>query len=183
MIEFAVECPQCKKEAWVGVDDPRLYKKGILICTNCMHAERLSHRERYTSIVRRNCDECGKAIEVIIPDQREKVLKITLPCPHCGTTRTYQPAHEVTHKKYEDQGPAHDPIFHLPLWFQAELRGNLFWAYNRKHLEEIKMYINAKLRERTTTIGMTMVERLPQFIKEAKNRKPLSKLIERLEKK
>lgn len=183
MIEFAVECPHCKKEAWVGVDDPRFYKKGMLICKNCMHAERITHRQRYNAIVKRNCDECGKRIEIIIPNQREKVVKITLPCPACGTTRTYEPTHEVITHRYNELKPAHDPIFHLPLWLQANVKGNVFWAYNRKHLQEIKRYVNAKLRERTTSIGMTMVERLPQFIKEAKNREALLKTIERLERK
>jgi hypothetical protein len=72
-------------------------------------------------------------------------------------------------------------LFNLPLWFQIEVRDNLFWAYNRKHPKEIKNYVRSKLRERQTPTHTTMVEKLPALIKEAKNREAILKDIERLE--
>lgn len=76
-----------------------------------------------------------------------------------------------------------DPIFHLPLWLQENVRGNLLWAYNRSHLHDVKEYVGAKLRERRTTRYTTMVEKLPTFIKEAKNREAILKAIEKMERK
>lgn len=81
------------------------------------------------------------------------------------------------------KGQAVDPIFSLPLWFQADIRGDLFWAYNREHLREIEAYVISKLRERQTDTHTTMVERLPNFIKDSKNREIIVKVIEQLERK
>jgi hypothetical protein len=51
-------------------------------------------------------------------------------------------------------------------------------------LLEIKAYVGSKLRERSTDrFKMTMVEKLPDFIKSAKNREEVLKAIGRMEKK
>ena len=63
-----------------------------------------------------------------------------------------------------------DPIFGFPLWLQTEIRGNLFWAYNREYLLEVKNYVESYLRERQKIPFTTMVEKLPQFLKDSKNR-------------
>lgn len=183
MNEFVVECPKCKRAALVTTDGSYPQGNGKLLCNNCMHTEKAVDLLRYKSIVDRHCDDCGKEFETIIPDQKEKVNEITIACPHCGITRTYKPKNEEYKIGYQTTGQAADPIFNLPLWFQAGVRGDLFWAYNRAHLNEIKSYVKSKLRERQTTTHTTMVEKLPKFIKEAKNRETLLKVIERLERK
>jgi len=183
MTEYLVECPRCKKEALVIVDNPYFQKHGKLTCANCMHTESTKDLVRYKLIVRRNCDRCAKEFEIEIPNQKEKVKEIKIPCPHCGTTRTYKPTNERSIVKYVDTGLPGDPLFNLPLWLQSEMKGNLFWAYNRKHLNDIKTYVASKLRERQTLTHTTMVEKLPTFIKDAKNREALIKIIERLERK
>jgi DNA-directed RNA polymerase subunit RPC12/RpoP len=183
MNEFAVACPKCQHEALVTADRPYWQNAGKLTCKNCMHAEKAVDLVRYKSIVKRHCDNCGKEFESIIPNQKEIVEKITIPCPHCGITRTYKPKHEEYKVGYQKNEGANDPIFSLPLWLQAEVRGNSFWAYNRQHLNEIKSYVTSKLRERQTTTHTTMVERLPNFIKDAKNRQAIIKAIEKLERK
>jgi DNA-directed RNA polymerase subunit RPC12/RpoP len=168
----------CRKEALVQVDMRRT-NDGKLVCNNCMHSETAADLVRYRTIVRRNCDNCGKEFETTVPGQKKKVDEITIACPHCGTVRIYKPKHEEYKLGYDNKGQVSDPIFNLPLWFQANVRGDLFWAYNRDHLSEIKAYVTSKLRETHTT----MVERLPNFIKDAKNRDTLVKVIERLERK
>ena len=183
MTEFVVECPKCEREALVTVSNPYSQANGKLACRNCMHAENAADLVRYKSIVKRHCDNCGKEFEKIIPNQKEKVDEITIPCPHCGIMRTYKPKNEEYKIVYQSKGKASDPIFNLSLWFQADVRGDLFWAYNRNHLNEIKSYVISKLRERRTTTHTTMVERLPNFIKDSKNREILVKVIERLERK
>lgn len=147
MDEFIVECPQCGKEASVKVDRPRWLDSGKLVCNNCMYSETGDNLIRYKSIVKRNCDNCGKTFETTLPNKKEKVDEMTIACPHCGTTRNYKPKHEEYRIGYDNKGQASDPIFNLPLWFQADVRGNLFWAYNRDHLSEIKAYVTSKLRE------------------------------------
>jgi endogenous inhibitor of DNA gyrase (YacG/DUF329 family) len=181
--EVSVECPKCAKEAFVTVDNPWWMNNARLKCFHCMFSESASELIRYKLIVKRNCDNCGKALEIIIPNQKEKSDTITAACPTCGITRTFEPRNELYKLTYKDKGKASDPVFHLPLWFQSEVKGNLFWAFNREHLMDIKNYVNSKLRERQTTTHMTMVEKLPTFIKEAKSREAILKAIKRLEQK
>lgn len=181
--EISVECPKCSKEAFATVDNSWRLNNAKLKCFHCMFSQSTDDLIRYNLIVKRNCDNCGKTIEILVPNQKERANTITAPCPNCGVTRTFEPRNEAYHLAYPEQGKANDPIFSLPLWFQTEVKGNLFWAFNREHLQEIKNYVGAKLRERQTLTHTTMVEKLPTFIKEAKNRSQILKAIERLEQK
>jgi hypothetical protein len=182
MREFSVECPKCKCEAIVTNDGTFRLDNGRLTCRNCTYSENASDLIRYKSIVKRYCDNCGKQFEAIYPSEKEPAPRITVPCPHCGTIQDYKPKIEKYKAGYKSPG-AVDPVFNLPLWFQVEIKGNLMWAFNRSHLSEIKSYVNAKLRERQTWKHTTMVEKLPQFIKAAKNREMIIKVIDKLERK
>ncbi|MBK6821830.1 MAG: hypothetical protein IPG87_02125 [Saprospiraceae bacterium] len=72
----------------------------------------------------------------------------------------------------------------MPLWYSGSVKGELIWAYNQKHLLEIENYVRATLRERTTDrFKMTMVEKLPDFIKSAKNREEVLKTLEKMQNK
>jgi hypothetical protein len=77
-----------------------------------------------------------------------------------------------------------DPYFGLPLWLQAGFRGHLLWAYNLRHLDLLEGYVAARLRERhelpLTTGSMTMITRLPVWIKAAKNRDEFLRTIGRM---
>jgi DNA-directed RNA polymerase subunit M/transcription elongation factor TFIIS len=179
MNEFLVECPKCRSLAVVTTDQKFDTSNDKLVCGNCNHIEKAHDRNRYEAIVKRACDNCGKAIEVIIPNNKEKVEELTIPCSHCGIVRTYKPKNDQYRLKYQSNGVC-DPIFSLPLWFQTDVKGEVFWAYNRTHLNEIRDYVSAKLRERQTTTHMTMVERLPNFIKAAKNREVIVRAIDKM---
>lgn len=180
---FVVECPKCKHEALITAGDPWSLNNGKLICSHCTHSEKVTDLIRYKVSVRRNCDNCGKLISKVIPHSKEKVDAFAIPCPSCGETRICKPRNEEYYQSYNDAAQGVDPIFHLPLWLQESIRGDVFWAYNKVHLHDIKRYVGAKLRERQTTTHTTMVERLPNFIKEAKNREAILRLIEKLERK
>jgi hypothetical protein len=181
MTEFVVLCPKCHKEALVKSNSGYVSSQGSLTCSNCMLRQRSEDFIRYKTIVKRNCDNCGKPITLEIQNQKTTSKQVTAPCPHCGVTRTFEPRNEPYRLVYESiGGVATDPVFNLPLRFQAEVKGNHFWAYNRQHLQDIKSYVKARLRERQADGCTTMVERLPQFIKEAKNREAILKAIEQM---
>lgn len=182
MKEFLVHCPKCNHLAVIKTaqsDDPCNDK---LVCQTCKHLEKISDIIRYNATVKRNCDSCGQPMDIAIPNNREKVEELTIPCSHCGQVRTYQPKNDVYKLTYKNSGIC-DPVFNLPLWFQCNIKGETFWAYNREHLAEIRSYVSAKLRERQTTTHTTMVERLPNFIKVAKNRLAILRAIDKLLKK
>jgi DNA-directed RNA polymerase subunit RPC12/RpoP len=175
MNEFLVVCPKCRKSATVTYN----HRQGQLDCSHCHHTEKSEDLVRYDVLLKRSCDTCGKLIEKKIPNNKEEVTEITIPCPHCGTTRTYKPRNERHVLYYRSDGKT-DPAFNLSLWFQCDIRGHLFWAYNRAHLNEIEKYVAADLRERSRWTRMTMVERMPKFVKEAKNRDLLLRAIAKL---
>ncbi|AYQ33592.1 hypothetical protein DTQ70_16135 [Runella sp. SP2] len=182
MNEFLVHCPKCGHLATVTTSQSYDTSKDKLICQTCNHVEKRNDHTRYKAVVKRNCDNCGQSIDVTIPNNKEKVEELTLPCANCGQVRTYKPRNDAYRLIYNSIG-ACDPIFHLPLWFQIDIKGDTFWAYNRLHLVEIRSYVTAKLRERQTTTHTTMVECLPNFIKAAKNRMIIIKAIDKLLKK
>ena len=181
--EYQVECPKCGSLASIKFPSPYFYSGGQLSCSNCNHFMRASELIRYNAVINRYCDNRGKYLEKTLSSSKAKVDKITIPCPHCGITRTFHPKHEKVLMNYNSRGDICDPVFNLPLWFQINVKGKLLWAYNRKHLNDIRMYVFAKLRERTTPHFTTMVEMLPNFIKIAKNREDILKAINRLMKK
>jgi ssDNA-binding Zn-finger/Zn-ribbon topoisomerase 1 len=182
MNEFVVICPKCNKDALIKAK-PLYLDSGKLQCRNCLYSEKTENLIRYKVIAKRNCDSCGKPIEKIIPVSNEKVEDLAVTCDNCGQTRNMKPKNEEIRLYFNDIGQATDPLFNLPLWFQADVKGEVFWAYNREHLLEIRNYVEAKLRERQTTTHTTMVERLPGFIKSAKNRAQVLKTINNLLKK
>ncbi|MDQ2771290.1 MAG: hypothetical protein M3Y54_12410 [Bacteroidota bacterium] len=181
--EYAVECPKCQHLAMVTAGYGNQFSNSKLNCRHCGHSEKSVDLVRYKVSVRRNCDNCGKLISKVIPHSKEPVDAFALPCPNCGEVRIYTPRNEAYHQPYNEHASGQASVFGLPLWLQGSIRGNIFWAYNRQHLNDIKEYVGAKLRERQTTTHTTMVEKLPQFIKEAKNREAILKLIEKLERK
>ena len=77
-----------------------------------------------------------------------------------------------------------DPYFGLPLLLQTETRHGWLWAYNPQHLTLIHDYVAASLRERApwcdTGQKMTLIARLPAWIKHAKNRDEMLHAIARI---
>ena len=100
-------------------------------------------------------------------------------CTACGQARLYDTTCKRT---YANSQQASDPYFGLPLWLQAPFGSHTVWAYNRKHLNYLKEYVQAKLRESASGGRHALTWKLPNFIKLAKNRDGILKIIARLEK-
>jgi len=75
--------------------------------------------------------------------------------------------------------PAH-VYFDATLWLQHAFKNEIFYAYNHKHLEYLERYISATLREHNDRTHFTLLEKLPKFYHEAKNREGLLKIIGKL---
>ncbi|WP_210592198.1 hypothetical protein [Streptomyces sp. GESEQ-35] len=105
-----------------------------------------------------------------------------LVCRACGLARHATDGLRL----FRGTGEAVDPYFGLPLWLQAETRHGWVWAYNPEHLDLIRQFVQAPLRERppwdSTGLKrkMTLVARLPSWIKSAKNRAEVLRAIERI---
>jgi hypothetical protein len=74
-----------------------------------------------------------------------------------------------------------DPYFRQPLWLRADCcGGQALWAFNERHLYILESYVSARLRERGEYVGMTMLARLPAWLKSAKHRTEILRIIGRL---
>lgn len=146
-----------------------------------MHAED-EPQSGYRVELKCNCANCGRRIARSIDKVSEPIATLAAKCPHCADTRSYR-ARNINLKSYplEVKQPV-DPYYHLPLWLVETVRGNILWAYNHQHLAYLKSYITADLREKNGRQFWTMVERLPAWMKSAKNREAVTRAIEKLEK-
>lgn len=73
--------------------------------------------------------------------------------------------------------------FDAPLWLEASFKNEVFFAYNLAHLNYLEHYISARLREHKDRTHFTLLEKLPKFYHEAKNREALLKIIIKLKQK
>ena len=113
------------------------------------------------------CPSCSK--KAIARNDREKRIA-RLQCLACGYHK------EVT-MEYIAAACA---FFEVELWLQHSFKNDVFYAYNESHLEYLEGYISASLREHKDRTGFTLLEKLPRFYHEAKNRDGLLAIIKKL---
>ncbi len=135
------------------------------------------------------CPECSRCAIV----QSGDVGRVALTCLSCGyacedSKRRCSIAFASNSKAYDDQsigiGAPVDWYFHLPLWLQAPCCGEVLWAYNEKHLAFLEAFVAAK--QRTGVRGehgwsnQSLMNRLPQWVKQAKNRDEILRCLGKL---
>ena len=98
-------------------------------------------------------------------------------CAACVSAASWSPKGQTPH-----WGAPVDPFFRLPLWLQTQCcGGRTLWAFNETHLALLEDYVAARLRERGQARNrMTLVARLPRWLKSAKNRDEVLRAITRL---
>lgn len=173
-----VACPACGKQAQIRRDELR---NARLSCAACSLVKEF-YAERFQLSLNSACPKCGQRITNTWYDQPKPHASILITCPHCGKKQEY-PLKSLKYRITRLSARAgEDPYFGATLWLRLPFRDELFWAYNADHLNYLKRYIAALHRQRNERTGMTLVERLPTFIKSAKNRPALLRLISQLEK-
>ena len=181
MSEFLVQCPKCDNKAIIIKPSTFEYKNATLKCTSCHYSETVTDLIRFKPTGKAKCNHCLALLDLsAIVGYKSIPTFVNVKCNSCKTINSVNKNWDSYIEKYQVSGII-DPAFGLPLWYQDTVKGHVIWAYNQKHLTEIKNYVQATLRERTTDrFKMTMVEKLPNFIKLAKNRKEVLKAIERM---
>jgi hypothetical protein len=122
------------------------------------------------------CPKCKNKAIVTSSFNPEKAELSCSFCHYYSNKPTYQ-------NENKDSNYTKDYFFNCEIWLQASFRGEWFRAHNYEHLSYMEQYIRAGLRERNNREYFTLVEKLPKFIKSAKNREKLLKLIDKLKKK
>jgi len=173
-----VHCPKCDGRANVVPHE----NSWRLACEKCFHVENQGHwYGSMTAHVLVNCRECHQKIfrRAIVDGQWAKLKTI---CENCGDICEYEA--KLSHH-FKHHGLMCDRVFGLTLWLQKSFGDDLFWAYNMEHLNLLEQYVQAKLRERGIknkgSKNSLMFSRLPEFIKSAKNRDAMLKLINELQ--
>lgn len=126
-----------------------------------------------------SCPSCGKKA---VAQAEYEAKKARLICSVCGYVKEASTETRILGILGNWQIAAHH-YFEAELWLQASFKNDQFWAYNYEHLEYLASYIGATLREHSERSHYTLLEKLPRFYHEAKNREPLLKVIDRLRRK
>lgn len=103
-------------------------------------------------------------------------------CSRCGYNKETSTETTIFGMKANVKKSAEE-YFGAQMWFQHPFRDNTFWAYNPAHLAYLEQYISAILREHKDRRHFTLLEKLPKFYHESKNRTALLKIIEKLKSK
>lgn len=179
--EIYVKCPKCSGPGVVTSD------QGIALfrCTSCYHTT-TKELTQYKYDVENLCESCGRFYRVNITDKRKQHYPgLIVSCPFC---RHKMPG-KILKKTYGsiaygDFRNAHDPFFDYELYFLAYLNGKPVWAMNREHLAYLIDYLSADLREEPHMEGTmrTQADHLPGYMKTAKNRDKVVRLLKNLQK-
>ncbi|MDT0267429.1 hypothetical protein RM844_14150 [Streptomyces sp. DSM 44915] len=144
--------------------------------------------DHFVGLVLVSCPGCARAARVVrAPGDTAAggpILRSPrrLVCGGCGLSRRWD-GHLGRLSPGAAQ-PAKDPYFGQPLWLQVQTRHGWLWAYNLEHLDLLRHFVQATLRERATWYDtrqrMTLVARLPAWLKRARNREEILRAIARM---
>ena len=131
------------------------------------------------------CSFCGTRLTANeeITSSYKQILPsiIAIDCPSCSKTNAVPVERANKYQRYDGR-LAIDSDLGLPLFLQTPCRFGKIWVFNQSHLTELHSYINATLRERTVGAGnASMISRLPDWMKSAKNRAMISKKLAQLQ--
>jgi len=114
------------------------------------------------------CPKCA-CKGLVIPSKNERLKTV---CSSCGFSTEQS---EENHGFYwHDENPT-DGYFGYNLWLQTNCAGHLLWAFNLRHLDILESFVSAKLRQRVKDEkwgwqNSSLTSRLPNWIKDKKNR-------------
>lgn len=182
--EIFVKCPKCESRAIVKSISKKNCECGkcITMTFECKHCFCKMDEPiyQYVAYGKEYCNNCFEKFEYKSQPLKEKPLMYKTKCPNCNFQEEWKTkAYRVRKESKQDDGLVKECWYNLPLWFQKEVGDNIFWAYNQDHIDYLERYIQADLRERNSKVNYSssLVARLPQFVKAAKNREKLLKIL------
>lgn len=184
--DMVVVCPMCGKAGTVHYDKER--NTAIFRCESCYTAKETLPYGSYGFEATVQCTSTGRYFRVPIPVDKIHGQKTRVKCPFCEEFILG----DVSDKRnqpivFADIRHAEDPYFHYSLYFQASYRGKTIWALNREHLQYLIDYLSADIRtvqsdfHNTYKTMRSQSDTLPTFMKTAKNRDGIVKLLAKLQ--
>lgn len=174
---IAVKCPKCQGLGVVKTDGYKAYFK----CPNCATAL-TKERTNYRCDVHNQCPKCGRYYRVDIDEEsKQHFPALRVACPFCGhmtAGKVHRTRQGFTY--YSEVQNGREPFFGFELWFLAYLGRKAVWALNREHLNYLIDYLSADLRQKPAGYFSqhSQADHLPTFMKTAKNRERIVKLLQ-----
>ena len=122
------------------------------------------------------CPKCAKKAIAMVNFETQIAR---LFCDTCGYNKEKSTISSVFGQTFTIEMAAHS-YFNAILWLQFPFKQDLFFAYSMLHLNYLEKYISATIREHKDRSHFTLIEKLPKFYHEAKNRETLLKIIAKL---
>lgn len=204
--EIWVHCPKCQKLAKIIEIKERELETVRVFCTHCTYRKTLQHIHiqtydyiSYYFNLNENMAEWSGACEVkinakctICKEGKYKYLRqyarkslipreIVISCNFCLRENRFDDS-TYTLRKISYSKVGFDPYYAYRLFLNIAVRQGQICVYNPTHLEILKKFIQADLRERKfPNYNRSYFSRLPAWIKSTRNRKEILKAILRLE--
>ena len=171
-------CPKCDRQAIVA--------EGRIYCLSCTYQERKSAGKLHGDVLgtpQQWCPHCATCGYRLLGIRLKATASNRLPatkavnCPSCHQQTNV----DIKWDLDRHSGGAVDPNFGCTLWLQIPCSGHILWAYNQKHLLDLKSFIGSSFRDGRNRSKYSMVTRLPRWMIIAKNRDVVLRCIEKLE--
>lgn len=184
-----INCLECNNKATLEREDKYNNENSLNItilkikCDNC--GLNLELKSNLDLCIKYYCSMCSKKAErIIMPNIKTPKDNLFIDNSICLKCNNIIKNQDIETIFYKTNNSNLEKYLNYNLWLQGDIKGNIFWAYNYEHLNHLKNFIEAKIREKIEErYFMTITEKLPKFIKSSKNRDRLLKLIEELERK
>jgi hypothetical protein len=174
-----VHCPRC--------DGPARKEYARLACLKCPYREGPieDNPRRMGEVVLRkwspSCSNpsCGAPIPKhgrAVRRREDGELLARVVCPTCGHGDEY-PALPASPAMAARAWARIRHFWSHPLYLRRSVGGHTLYVYNLEHLEMLEQWLGAKLRERGPSPGLTMMARLPRWMKSASMRPKVLKAL------
>ena len=178
-----VECPACGKPALARLQPHFRRADDRLTCAHCGHNEARSTRhmaraKTATAWQYPSCFRCGQNLRGKRKGRPfQGNVRATIRCRGCGASGDY-----LLLAAPPEIAEGVDPTFGYPLFLRTPIGNEELWVLNPEHLAHLQNYLEAGMRKRFLgPSNMTMMARLPRWMKLAKNRKAVVHGLARLE--
>lgn len=175
---LCVKCPKCSQSSIVRADITNIY----FSCTNCGYSK-IEIRTNFRYQLENQCKQCGRYYRVSISNHNKQNLSVcNVACPFCNYVMQGKVQKTPSFIYTNDIKNGCEPFFGLELWFLENFKGKTVWALNHDHLVYLIEYLSADLREKPFDANTmrTEADRLPYFMKSAKNREGIVKCLKKM---
>ncbi len=180
-----VHCPRCA--------GPAREAEGRLSCKSCSHVEGgpKPNRRRLRAVVlaKQNptCEDrqCGAPIPrvgCVVRGGAGDDIVAQVKCPTCGHVGRYPALAMSPRDVLQDKARFWRAFYRRgpSLYLSRRIGAHTLAVYNLQHLELLEEWLGARLRERGSVAGLTMMARLPRWMKAASARAKVLKALAEL---